>query len=74
MPQQDNHLEVGIFKDDLSANRVSNQNTGAIKENCGVDQSEMTVSSGTEANKGTKGSGKMGRWTLEEKDRFVEGK
>lgn len=62
------------FKDDLSAKRVSNQNTGPLKENCGLDQSEMTVSSATEAKKADKSNSKMGRWTPEEKERFVEGK
>jgi hypothetical protein len=62
------------LKDDLSANRVSNLNTGPMKENCGLDQSELTVSSGTGEKRQSKGSGKMGRWTAEEKERFIEGK
>ena len=53
---------------------MSNQNTAGVKENCGLDQSELTVSSATEAKQPSKGAGKMGRWTPEEKERFVEGK
>lgn len=52
---------------------MSNQNTGAMKENCGLEQSDATVSSATDAKKDSKGNSKMGRWTPEEKERFVEG-
>lgn len=50
-----------------------NQNTGPMKENCGQDQSELTVSSGSGAKRGNNAHGKMGRWTPEEKERFIEG-
>jgi len=33
----------------------------------------LTVSSGSGAKRQSKGSGKMGRWTPEEKERFIEG-
>ena len=52
---------------------MSKQNTGPMKENCGLDQTELTVSSATEAKKASKGNGKMGRWTPDEKERFIEG-
>lgn len=58
----------------MSANQDIMLNTGAFKENCGTDKNELSESDNAEGQKSMTSKSKMGRWTPEEKAKFIEGK